>query len=269
MTTPPRPDAHDREPLAPVDAALADALAGAGRALAEAPTDAVASAHLAAIHEAAATHAHAGPTAAVAARPWPVRVRRVLGLTAVKVALGVGVAAAATGGLAAGGNLPDPVQGVVSDGARWFGIEVPPPTPRDRAPIEVPAGPDVVEDGDVPVDAPPAPVVPVPVDPAPEGDGAVEAPEDPGPVEVPDEEQPPAGPPADAPADPPVDAPDDGDGDEDDQGPPADAPVPDRPGAPDGAGEPDDDGPPADRAPQRAPASAGTGPTDDGPGPRS
>ncbi len=126
MTAPtPRP-VPDRDLASPVDRQLADALRDAGRSWGAVPED-VAARHLAAITALAAEHVHG------AARPpaptWRSRMRRVAGLTIVKVAVGAGVAAAATtGGLAAGGNLPDPVQGAVADGASWVGIDLPRPT---------------------------------------------------------------------------------------------------------------------------------------------
>lgn len=58
--------------------------------------------------------------------PWARRARRVLGLTGVKVALVAGVAAATTtGGLAATGSLPAPIQSFAHDVGRQIGIGVP------------------------------------------------------------------------------------------------------------------------------------------------
>lgn len=152
MTSPtPRPD-HDRDLVSPADRQLADALRDAGRSWGEVPED-VAARHLAAITALAAEHAHG------AARPrastWRSRMRRVAGLTIVKVAVGAGVAAATTGGLAAGGNLPDRVQDAVAEGARWVGIELPrpssttaPDTPP-QAPDPTPQGPDATSEAPV------------------------------------------------------------------------------------------------------------------------
>lgn len=66
-------------------------------------------------------------TTARTARPsWGRRTRRVLGLTSVKLALAAGVAAATTtGGLAATGSLPAPLQEVAHDVGRQLGIGVP------------------------------------------------------------------------------------------------------------------------------------------------
>ncbi len=66
-------------------------------------------------------------TPAHTARPsWGRRTRRVLGLTGVKLALAAGVAAATTtGGLAATGSLPAPLQEVAHDVGRQLGIGVP------------------------------------------------------------------------------------------------------------------------------------------------
>jgi len=109
-----------------VDRQCADALWQVGQSHSAVPDD-VAARHLAAITSLAAEHVHA------AARPlapsWGSRIRRVAGLTIVKVAFAAGIAAATTGGLAAEGYLPDSVQGVVADGARWVGIDLPRPAP--------------------------------------------------------------------------------------------------------------------------------------------
>lgn len=90
--------------------------------------DDVAARHLAAITALAAEHVHlmARPTAAPS---WGSRMRRVASLTIVKVAFAAGVAAATTGGLAAEGHLPGPVQSAVADGASLIGIDLPRPTP--------------------------------------------------------------------------------------------------------------------------------------------
>ena len=138
-TPDPAPD-RDALPASSVDAALADVLARAGAALSEVPADTAAE-HLQAIRVLAAEHAHRVP----APRPsgWTTRLRRLFGLTVVKVAFGAGIAAAGTtGGLAAGGHLPAPVQQAVSDGVGWFGVDVPAPdldeatpTVEDDAPL--------------------------------------------------------------------------------------------------------------------------------------
>lgn len=107
--------------------------------LPEAPPADVAAQHLAAITAAAAEAAHSAPVTSCApsSRPWGARVRRLAGLTAVKVAIGATAAAAATGtGLAATGNLPDPVQQLVSDAADRIGIEI--PAPADFPPTMLP-----------------------------------------------------------------------------------------------------------------------------------
>lgn len=128
MSTHPHPDA-DRDELSPVDAALGEAIARAGQDLQDVPPD-LANGHLAAITSLASEHAHQAPAPALAPAPsWGSRLRRVAGLTAFKVAVGAGVAVAGTtGGLAATGHLPAPVQQVVSDGAGWFGLDLPAPT---------------------------------------------------------------------------------------------------------------------------------------------
>lgn len=145
---------HDRDLTSPVDVALARALARAGEELGEVPAD-VARTHIDAITVLATTHAHRAPAPAAG---WRMRVRRVAGLTVVKVALGAGVAAAATtGGLAATGNLPDSVQQVVSDGARRVGIQIPQPSVPSSAEDEVVHEPQDQEKVDVPPTAPATP----------------------------------------------------------------------------------------------------------------
>lgn len=157
MDQPPRdrPDLGDTPEVDPLVAALTSA----GDDLASTPVpDEVAEQHLAAIVSLAAEHAHTVPAvAAVTTRPQ--RVRRALGLTAVKLGLAAGVAAAATGGLAATGSLPDPVQRVVSDGAGRLGIQL--PSPDD------PVLPDEADDeASERVDLP---TLPTPADPLDEG----------------------------------------------------------------------------------------------------
>lgn len=65
------------------------------------------------------------PAVAPAPSPWGRRLRRAFALTGVKVVLVGSVAAATTGGLAATGTLPDPVQGVVHDLGERVGVGVP------------------------------------------------------------------------------------------------------------------------------------------------
>lgn len=149
-------------------AGLAEALRSLRDRVHEEPSPAVAERHLAAITAAAADAAHAAPTTPARAdtSPWRARGRRVLGLTALKVAIGVTAAAAATGsGMAATGNLPDPVQRAVAEVADRVGIQLPfpadstPAAPRDEAPSTIPpddAGrPDEPRDGHQPTPARP------------------------------------------------------------------------------------------------------------------
>lgn len=131
---------------------LAQVLRAIRDGLEEPPSPEVAERHLAAIVAAAGEASHAAPAVAppdrTTARPWGLRVRRVLGLTAAKVAIGVGAAAAATGtGLAATGNLPDPAQQVISDVAERVGISIPEPAPPVPAPLPA-------DEGDRPADPP-------------------------------------------------------------------------------------------------------------------
>lgn len=133
MTDTPRPDHLDR--LLSGDGSGNDALgaflATAQRSLTAPPDDATAQRHLTAIVEAAQEHAHQAPLVAPAAgRSWRSRIAQVFGYTATKIAVGVGVAAAATGGLAATDTLPDPVQRAVSTGAAYIGVDF--PYPEDR-----------------------------------------------------------------------------------------------------------------------------------------
>lgn len=211
MTSPPTSD-DGREFDSPVDAALAAALLRAGEELRHVPAG-VAASHLDAIAALAATHSHAGPTAG--ARPtWRSRWRRLVGLTAFKVALGAGVAAAATtGGLAATGNLPDPVQRAVSDGARWVGVDLPAPMPSSTVPADEDASADVTTSrpeapATAPVDDEPGPPAGTPApaevspadDPESSGSPAPGAPPTrPGPDASP---HPRSSPPADGPRDP-------------------------------------------------------------------
>lgn len=148
---------RDAAPASPVDAALGGAIARAGARLSDVPA-ATASSHLQAIRALAAEHAHTAPTPPPTG--WATRLRRLLGLTVVKVAFGAGIAAAGTtGGLAAGGHLPAPVQQAVSDGAGWFGVHVPTPDLDDATPT-------VVDDAPPPQDV----VAPEPDGPVPDGD---------------------------------------------------------------------------------------------------
>jgi hypothetical protein len=119
----------------------------------EDPDPAVATVHLARIVETAAEHAHQAPVPPTLGQQWRRRAAHVFGLTTVKLALGAGIAVAATSGLAATGNLPDPVQRVVSDSVARIGVHWPAPP---AAEIDPPAGttpPDADDAGPV---APPA-----------------------------------------------------------------------------------------------------------------
>ena len=113
------------------DGALSAFLAQARSSLTTPVDEDTAQRHLAEIVEVAQEHAHTAP--APAATPttrvgrWRRRAAQVLGYTATKIALGVGVAAAATGGLAATDSLPDAVQGPVSTGASYIGVDFPHP----------------------------------------------------------------------------------------------------------------------------------------------
>lgn len=199
---------HDRDLTSPVDIALARAMSRAGDELGQVPAE-IAHAHLDAITALAATHTHQASVPAVPAG-WRTRLRRVVGLTAVKVALGAGVAAAATtGGLAATGNLPGPVQQVVSDGARRVGIQLPQPSDPPAAEDQ----PDEPQGTEEVVPTPPAPPPPPPTDDASQDTGEAPDPpvtdsppedrpvDDPPPGEVPG--SPPAGPPEQDPGAPP------------------------------------------------------------------
>lgn len=228
MATTPTPP-FDRDLTDPVDAALAGALSRAGEDLCEVPAD-VARGHVDAITAQAVAHAHTapaprrGPGASWIA--WRQRARRLAGMTAVKVALGAGVAAGTTGGLAATGNLPAPVQQFVSDGAGWIGIDLPAPTTDEVEDAVDREGPDEQSDTD-PGPQPESPVRPVPP-PAPDGG---------------DQDARDARPP-DAPAD------------EDQPGPPDTAPQPDDRPAPEQRPEPRDERPGPAEQPDSADAPA-------------
>lgn len=210
-----------------VEAALLAVALGELRAdFAEEPTDAVASAHLAAITTAAAEAAHTAPAVASAGAVarWRMRVRSVLGLTVVKVGFSVGIAAAASG-MAATGTLPAPVQRAVVDVADRIGFELPAPA-ADRAatagdpPGDTPAGEhDAPRDGVVPDDVPASDDLPeqAPMDEAPATDG--EAPND---DRAPDPDEPPARETPDRRPDAPEAPPGPGAG-SDDRGPESDA----------------------------------------------
>lgn len=239
MATTPTPSS-DRDLTDPVDAALAGALSRAGDELCEVPAD-VARGHLDAITPQAVAHAHTapaphrGPGASWLA--WRQRARRLAGMTAVKVALGAGVAAAGTtGGLAATGNLPAPVQQFVSDGAGWIGLELPAPaTDEAEDAVEDREGPDEQFD----TDAGPQPDGPVRPVPPPAPDGGDQDNRDDRPVDP------------DAPAD------------EDQPGPPDTAPQPDDRPAPEQRPEPGDERPGPAEQPDSADAPAKPAP---GPG---
>lgn len=127
---------HDIEAILgggiPADPSL-DALAALIRSadFSEAVPGAVAASHIAAATVAAAAHLGRQPAAAPIGRPR----RRLLvrgalsGITA-KVILGTAVALAATGGAAATGILPGPVQSLIADGAAHLGLDL----PRDEHP---------------------------------------------------------------------------------------------------------------------------------------
>lgn len=183
-----------REFASPADAALAAALRRAGEELRQVPAG-VTESHVEAITALAATHAHAR-LASGPGTTWGSRLRRLVGLTAFKVALGAGVAAAAaTGGLAATGNLPDPVQQAVSDGARWVGIDLPAPT----APSTVQADEDAPGE-DVTTSRPEAPAT-APADDGPDPSAGTPAPAGVSPEDDPESGRPPGSP---APGAPPA-----------------------------------------------------------------
>lgn len=121
------------EPTTDAERRLAALLRTLRTEAAETPAPDVAERHLALIAEEAekASHLHPTPVAAGSGASvghrLAVRARRVLGLTAVKVALAATAAAAATGGLAATDSLPDPVQAVVAEVGERVGIRFPSP----------------------------------------------------------------------------------------------------------------------------------------------
>ncbi|MDX1621409.1 MAG: hypothetical protein R3320_10490 [Nitriliruptorales bacterium] len=217
-----RPDALDRLLAGEAeDGALGSFLAEARSSLTT-PADEVTSArHLAATVAEARKHAHTVPAAAPVTRTarWRGRVAQVFGYTATKIALGVGVAVAATGGLAATDTLPDPAQRVVSTGASYIGVDFPYPVdslddtpveelpdpetgipadqPADRSDSTRGAEVDAPEDDSAPVDAPAEEGVDdaPPVDPPADDDIADDPPagEDERPEPPVDPEDPPAG----------------------------------------------------------------------------
>lgn len=111
----------------PVGAAVLAALERAGEDLATVPTD-IRTTHLAAMvatgggTSTGTRLGHDDGRSTVAGR-----VRKVLGLTTAKVALGGVVAAGAVAGLGATDSLPDPVQRRVADTAKLVGIDLPSP----------------------------------------------------------------------------------------------------------------------------------------------
>lgn len=183
-------------PIPAEDEQLAQVLRELRSALSSRPPEDVAEDHLAAITAAAADAAHGAPTVAPVGRlrRWG---RRVSAAGALKIATAATVAAAATGGgLAASGDLPQPVQERVSDVLSRVGITVPSGETADGQPDEIgttPAEPAVVDS------APPTSTPP---------------------VETPADEQAPVDPPADTTAEPdddpeqPFDEPPEGEPDE-------------------------------------------------------
>lgn len=137
-------DRHDIDTAPSTDGLDDGALIGALRAAVPAsPARGVRERHLAAITAVATEQAHRRPVRQVGSRSvgWTRRLRRVAGLTAVKIGLGgAAVALAASGGLAATGNLPGPAQHLVADVVRHVGIHVPDPA----------GGSTAVDDGDEP-----------------------------------------------------------------------------------------------------------------------
>lgn len=215
-----RPDHLDRVLAAEGsgdDAALGELLSRVRDSLVTPPGESTASRHLAELTRLAAEHAHEEPVVGVAST-WRRRVAHVFGYTATKVALGVGVAAAATSGLAATDSLPEPAQRVVSTGASYIGVDF--PYPEDRlddleTPVEELPSPDTGIPADEPADDRSESTRGAEVDTADGDAGVDDAPvEDAPPVEAPPEDGsgvPPAdeddrpSPPVDAPpAEPPV-----------------------------------------------------------------
>lgn len=102
--------------------------------LAAPPSEDVAQDHLAAITATAIEAAHEAPTVTPVGRLRRLG-RRAAAAGALKIATAATVAAAATGGgLAASGNLPQPVQQQVSDVLSQVGITVPAGTEESEAP---------------------------------------------------------------------------------------------------------------------------------------
>lgn len=148
-------------PIPAEDEQLAQALRELRTALLSTrPREDVAQDHLTAITAAATEAAHEAPTVAPVGRlhRWG---RRVAAAGAVKIATAATVAAAATGsGLAATGNLPQPVQDGIARAAQTVGIDLPDSSERP-APEEqpddlgtTPAEPAIV-DSAPPTSAPP------------------------------------------------------------------------------------------------------------------
>ncbi|MFH2071650.1 MAG: hypothetical protein ABIJ75_02240, partial [Actinomycetota bacterium] len=111
---------HDSLPNPGIDPERWDAFVGDLGGLAETPSGAVASAHIAAAVGAAQVEASPGHHPARAASPRPLLRRRTVftGLFTTiiaKVIAGTMAIAAATAGAAAAGVLPDPVQGYMDD----------------------------------------------------------------------------------------------------------------------------------------------------------
>lgn len=230
--------AEDAEHASDADRRLAAALHAMREEVREQPDPELADRHLHAMLVAAQAAAHLHPTpatddtVATGHRRFAARVRRVLGITGVKIALAATAAAATTGGLAATDSLPRPVQAVVADLAGHVGIDLPAPDDDQR-----------VDDGvrDVIEDSGPGGNRGVGDDPG-RGRDFGERIRDGATSNVPDD----AGPPSQRPGGPPEDAgqpTDRPDGRPEDPGPPGEQPGE---GVPDDVGQPDQqqDGPP-------------------------
>lgn len=122
----------------PVDATMLAALERAGEDLATIPAE-VRTTHLAAMAAAGDTSTGTRPGHASGQSAVLGRVRKVLGLTTAKVALGGLVAAGAVAGLGATDSLPDPVQRRLAETAELVGIDL--PSPDDPAATVAPTVP--------------------------------------------------------------------------------------------------------------------------------
>lgn len=137
----------------PLDERVRALLSGLRADLRREPPPAVVERHLSAIHSAARQAAH-GVHVPLG---WRARLGQLLAATTVKVVIASTAAAAATGGLAATGNLPEPVGRVVANVAAQVGVQLPRVNDLARE------GPDaedvevaVAPGPDDPPDAPPA-----------------------------------------------------------------------------------------------------------------